>query len=163
MDSFTGNADGESSVEFDELERPALFLTGTINKHSDTKSVFNISVPDLFEQPNDEEKNYEAKLINELNEWQKLSAKAYQQCQNAREKHSIIDRSILSPENQAELEKAPCLQKFIADSVEFREMADCYLNVCCEEILKMQSNALQYKEHHLNNVKLNKIAQMMKN
>lgn len=98
-----------------------------------------------------------------MKDWKTLIHNAYSEFKKSKLKHPVIDKSILPPEKREYLEKAPCLQSFIRESIEFRQQAHIFLELDHAEIMDMVENLESQCEHRLNQIKSVKIRENLAN
>ncbi|XP_011179864.1 uncharacterized protein LOC105210539 [Zeugodacus cucurbitae] len=140
------DTEAETTLELDES------MINQVSQHTNaTKSIFNITLnDDLEEQKDDEVKSYEERLRAEIKEWSTLWRDSIQQLKAFKLKsHPIIDTSILSKQNRDYLEKAPDLQKFIHESIEFRQKAYIFMEKDYAEFQDVLKNLVEVCEHNV--------------
>ena len=77
--------------------------------------------------------------------WKETSAKSAKSAQPLKP----LDINILTPEQRTYLERAPNLQKFIDESIQFREEAHVFLEKTFPEILTKRENLREMCENTL--------------
>lgn len=88
-------------------------------------------------------------MRQEIKEWSTLWRDSIQQLKMFKLKsHPIIDTSILSPQNRAYLEKAPDLQRFIRESIEFRQKAYIFMEKDYAQFQDVLRNLMEVCEHN---------------
>lgn len=92
-----------------------------------------------------------------MKDWKTLLRQTYSDLKKAKQKHPIIDKSVLSHEKIKYLEKAPCLQNFIRESLDFRHQAYIFLELDYADTMDMIKNLEDQCEHRLNQVMAEKI------
>ncbi|XP_073829266.1 succinyl-coenzyme A synthetase beta subunit, GDP-forming isoform X2 [Musca autumnalis] len=98
-----------------------------------------------------------------MKDWKTLLRQTYSDLKKAKQKHPIIDKSILPPEKMKYLEAAPCLQNFIRESMDFRHAAYVFLELDYANIMDMVRNLEDQCEHRLNQVLAEKIRENLAN
>ncbi|KAM7350439.1 kinetochore Mis12-Ndc80 network component 1 [Cochliomyia hominivorax] len=98
-----------------------------------------------------------------MKDWKSLLMNAYKDFKQSKQKHPVVDKSILPPEKREYLEKADDLQNFIRESIEFRQTALLFLEYDYAELIEMVENLESLYEHKLELIKTNKIAQNLAN
>ena len=98
-----------------------------------------------------------------MKDWKSVLYSAYKGLKQSKEKHPIVDKSMLPAEKRNYLEKADCLQTFIRESLDFRQQASIFLDYDYAEYMEMRQNLEDLCEHRLNRIKYNKIAENLAN
>lgn len=98
-----------------------------------------------------------------MKDWKSVLYNAYKDLKQSKQKHPVVDKSILPPEKREYLEKANCLQSFVRESIEFREQASLFLDYDYAELMEMVENLESLCEHKLELIKANKIAENLAN
>ncbi|XP_013097926.1 uncharacterized protein LOC106080872 [Stomoxys calcitrans] len=137
----------ETSLEHDG-EEGILAIT-----RNATKSLYNITFENFDQHESVEFKNYESRLQKEIKDWKSLFQTAYNDLKKSEQKHPIIDKSILPQEKREYLEKAPCLQSFIRESLAFRRQAYEFLEIEYAEAMELAAYLEEECEHRLLQVK----------
>ncbi|XP_054728494.1 uncharacterized protein LOC129237645 [Anastrepha obliqua] len=154
------DTEGETTVELEEsMVNPASHATNA------TKSIFNITLNDeLDHQRSLEIKSYEIRLKEEIKQWSTLWRDSIQQLKNFKLKsHPVIDISVLSADKRAYLEKAPDLQRFLSDSIDFRQKAYIFLEKDYAEFQDVQNNIIDVCEHNIFIKRESKISENLAN
>ncbi|XP_061399355.1 uncharacterized protein LOC133335065 [Musca vetustissima] len=158
------DTEAETSIEQDPEERIATIASNATQNV--TKSLFNLTLEN-FEDEEDQHslefKAYESRLHQEMKDWKTLLRQTYSDLKKAKQKHPIIDKSILSPEKVEYLEKAPCLQNFIRESMDFRQQAYVFLELDYANIMDYVTNLEEQCEHRLNQVMAERICENLAN
>lgn len=103
-------------------------------------------------------------MRQEIKEWSTLWRDSIQQLKTFKLKsHPIIDTSILSPQNRAYLENAPDLQRFIRESIEFRQKAYIFMEKDYAQFQVVLRNVMEVCEHNAFIKKENKIEENLAN
>lgn len=98
-----------------------------------------------------------------MKDWKSVLYKAYKDLKQSKEKHPMVDISILPAEKRSYLAKADCLQNFIRDSIDFRQQASLFLDYEYAEFMEMRQSLEDLCEHRLNLIKQNNIAKNLAN
>lgn len=98
-----------------------------------------------------------------MKDWKSVLYNAYKDLKQSKQKHPVVDKTILPPEKLEYLEKADCLQNFIRESIDFRQQASLFLEYDYAEFMEMRENLETLCEHKLDLVKANKIAENLAN
>ncbi|XP_055918739.1 uncharacterized protein LOC129950846 [Eupeodes corollae] len=127
-----------------------------------TRSVFNITidVPGDETQLNNNRTEYEKRLNDEIEEWLSLLKKTRQNINNALSSNNI-DYSVLSQDKLDYLKRAPDLNKFLEESIDFRKEAKVYLEVDYANILEIHENLTQLCQDRLDTKKSQLIEQFI--
>ncbi|XP_011205158.1 uncharacterized protein LOC105227497 [Bactrocera dorsalis] len=154
------DTEAETTVELDES-----LINQASQPTNATKSIFNITLNDDLENQEDGEvKRYEENLRQEIKEWSTLWRDSIQQLKTFKLKpHPIVDMSILSPQNRAYLENAPDLQRFIRESIEFRQKAYIFMEKDYAQFQDVLRNVLEVCEHNAFIKKESKIEENLAN
>ncbi|XP_004520058.1 uncharacterized protein LOC101449675 [Ceratitis capitata] len=154
------DTEAETTVELDES-----MVNQVSNGVSITKSIFNLTLNDDLDDKTDAEiKSYEARLQDEIKQWGSLWRDSIQQLKEFKLKpHPIIDKSILSDEKRAYLEKAPDLQRFLRDSVEFRQNAYIFLEYDFPRFEVVQKNLIEVCDYNAFLIREGKIEENLAN
>ncbi|XP_023302099.2 uncharacterized protein LOC111684202 [Lucilia cuprina] len=158
------DTEAETSMEQDFEEKiPARVSNATV--HNATKSLFNITFENLEEQKHEsvEFKDHERRLQQEMKDWKSFLFQAYKDLKESKQKHPVVDKTILSHEKREYLERADCLQNFIRESIEFRQQASLFLDYDYAEYMEMVDNLETLCDHRLQVIKANKIAENLAN
>ncbi|XP_075155262.1 kinetochore Mis12-Ndc80 network component 1 [Haematobia irritans] len=152
----------ETSIEHDVEEK---VITVASNATQTTKSLFNVTFENIEDEDNEsaEFKDYESRLHSEMKDWKTLLRSTYNELKKAKEKYPVIDKTILPPEKREYLEKAPCLQSFIRESLEFRQQAHIFLELDYPEVMDMVANLEDICERRINLVKAQKMRENLAN
>lgn len=102
-------------------------------------------------------------MDQELKDWKTFLHGAYNDLKKSKQKHPVIDKTILPPEKREYLEKAPCLQSFIRESIEFREEAHIFLELDYAEVLEALENLESLCRHRIKMAKAEKLAENLAN
>ncbi|XP_017482971.1 PREDICTED: uncharacterized protein LOC108371871 [Rhagoletis zephyria] len=139
------DTEAETTVELEEsMVNQASH--GTTNA---TKSIFHLTLDDGLENHESLDiKSHEARLKEEIKQWSTLWRDSMKQLKAFKLKpHPVIDTTILSAEKRAYLEKAPDLQRFLRNSVEFRQKAYIFLEDDCEKFQTDLTNLIEVCEY----------------
>ncbi|KAI8118915.1 mitochondrial, NFU1 iron-sulfur cluster scaffold like protein [Lucilia cuprina] len=108
-------------------------------------------------------KVHERRLQQEMKDWKSFLFQAYKDLKESKQKHPVVDKTILSHEKRDYLERADCLQNFIRESIEFRQQASLFLDYDYAEYMEIVDNLETLCDHRLQVIKANKIAENLAN